>query len=31
MDVARGEVFGPVLSVLSFEDEAEAIGRSRQA
>ena len=25
MDIARTEVFGPVLSVLSFDDEAEAI------
>jgi betaine-aldehyde dehydrogenase len=28
MTVAREEVFGPVLSVLAFDDEAEAVSRA---
>src|SRR3546814_6893982 len=28
MAIVRGEIFGPVLSLLSFEDEDEAIARA---
>jgi betaine-aldehyde dehydrogenase len=28
MDIVRQEIFGPVMSVLEFEDEAEVIGRA---